>query len=112
MSSSRLIERGDTILDFRGKSFVFEMITRNPGGPSEGKIAVHPTDEDVQLEFYPSVFDCFIRDRKLYAKTGEYTVTLTRDEMRAIGAAFLNSESITANIELITKLASTPETEI
>lgn len=53
------IKKGDKIVDFRDGTWMFDCITKVPGGSSNGKISVleNPNDKWSAREFYPSVFD-------------------------------------------------------
>lgn len=58
--SGKEIKTGDEIADFRGEKWIFDCISKAPGGGSTGKISVkHPNGgrDDWGREFYPSVFD-------------------------------------------------------
>lgn len=65
--SGKEIKKGDEITDFRGAKWIFDGITKAPGGGSSGKINAkqsHGGKDDWEQEFYPSVFDFKIVKRE------------------------------------------------
>jgi hypothetical protein len=62
--TGKLINPGETITSFRGEPHVFKYISRAPEAGKTGKIIVSLPNSTQELEFYPSVFNCHIRNRK------------------------------------------------
>lgn len=51
------VERNSRIKDFRGKTWVFEYVSREPDPGHSGKVTVHAVNHpEAKREFYPSVF--------------------------------------------------------
>ncbi len=58
---------GDVLTSFRGEQYMFKFISRQAG--KSGKIIVSPAEAlDSEREFYPQVFNCFIKDGQLWDK--------------------------------------------
>jgi hypothetical protein len=54
--TGKIMQKGDTLTDFRGNTEVFSMVSVMPGPNSTGKICV--VWGDSMRELYPTVFGC------------------------------------------------------
>jgi hypothetical protein len=62
MNEDRIIQDGDEVISFRGETWTFIRVSRNPNGSSTGRVEVKSSDPARNMtsgtrEFYPSVFN-------------------------------------------------------